>query len=236
MIFKIKKYKITKMSVQLSKFVKENNITVSDLEALLKNMTVVATSSNVNSTSNDSYDKMTKVQLSELCKERGLKVSGIKSELVARLTATNSNSTTNSTTSSVAPKAKSSKKKTEPTVEDNKKALKVMKENAKIAAEKPSVVSLKRYENGLFLHEETGFVLNENHVVFGKLPKVNGIFTELDRNDIEQCNKFKLEYELPENLGENPEMIEKLEELSDTESHVSELVSDGEEIDEDVEL
>jgi SAP domain len=216
------------MSVQLSKFVKDNNISVSDLETLLKSMTVVA------NPTNESYDKMTKVQLSELCKERGLKVSGIKSELVARLTATNSTTTNNSTASSS--KAKPSKKKTEPTADDNKKALKVMKENAKIAAEKPSVVSLKRYENGLFLHEETGFVLNENHIVFGKLPKTNGIFTELDRNDIEQCNKFKLEYELPENLGENSEMLEKTEELSDTESHVSELVSDGEEIDEDLEL
>lgn len=115
--------------------------------------------------------------LKSLCKKYKLKRSGKKEELIKRLI-----SHMNSEDNGKKPKAINKIKKTKK--EDD-----------------IGIIQIKRNQFGNFEHFETGLVFSKlDKKVIGKQNE-DGTITELTKNDIEICNKFKFKYTIPENLN-----------------------------------
>lgn len=143
-------------------------------------------------------------ELKELCKRYNLKVSGKKDELIARLTSGDK-------------KKEEEKKETiidvmkKPTKKDETKDEKVLK---KIS---PKVIVPRRNEFGNYMHAETKLVFDKiTKLVIGRQMD-NGEIAILNKDDIENCNKYKLAYVLPENLDSGKKGLEdvKVEELEE---------------------
>jgi hypothetical protein len=143
----------------------------------------------------DTMSKSTVAELKAICKQRGLKVSGTKSDIISRLMGK--------------PEAEDTKPKTKAKPEPKPKtvAKKVEVAQAKVL-ETPVVkkfvatidqVLITRNKFNRYEHAETGLVFNESRTVIGKqLP--DGTLDHLTDDDIDNCNAFKFPYELPVNL------------------------------------
>ena len=131
--------------------------------------------------------KLGKNELIEHCKAKGFKISGTKQELIDRLTGV--------TTPSVTTPSKSiTKSKTPP------------------HPEKPTVISklinpfvpsitVKRNKYNRHEHVDTKFILHSvSQKVIGKQNYETGEVDSLTTDDIETCKKYKLQYQIPENL------------------------------------
>lgn len=128
--------------------------------------------------------KMTVDKLKEMCKTKGLKVTGKKSELIERLE--NPTLTEN--------KAGNTTRK--------KKSLFKPRDVTKIIAKLQgniSKLSVKKNSEGKYVHEETNIVFDPvTQKAIGKYK--DGILTWLTKADIELCISYGVLYELPENL------------------------------------
>ena len=170
--------------------------------------------------------KCLKPELVKLCKERGLKCTGTKTDLIAILQGGKVSSKNNT------PK-KSSEKKT------NKKPLDTCEVLSKIQANIP-VVAIRKNAFGNLEDPRTSLVFDrKSKKVIGK-QNSNGTVEELTKEDIDVCNKEKYEYILPTNFDKDlkleDEHVEELEEeFEEEEFEEEELIEDEEEIEEDEE-
>lgn len=155
-----------------------------------------------------------KIDLQKMCRERGLKVSGNKRDLVIRLSS--------ETNSGVADEGFARiKKKT-----DNKDKKPVIK----TLQTKIPTIQIRNID-GRYIHEETSIVFNENRKAIGKL--VGEETVELSENDIDICNKFKFDFKLPTNLDNQNKSIDSSKDLID-EYNCSDEDKDNEEEPEDI--
>lgn len=149
------------------------------------------TSSKPNSPSKN-LDKMSKAQLVDMCKERGLKVSGTKSDLVARL---NSEVPVESKRSS--PVAKS------PT-------------------EEVSQFMITKNKFGNWVHEPSQLVfLREEKRVIGKQLE-DGSISKITKEVMELCHKYKFRYDIPDNLNDSEDEEDVEEDADDAEEDAEE--------------
>jgi hypothetical protein len=153
--------------------------------------------------------KMTKTELVELCKSKGLKISGSKQELADRIL----NAETNKKESLFTDINKSSQKSS-PTV-------------IKKLVEKIPSIQIRRNKFDNFVHEETGLVFNnKTQKVYGK-QNSDGTVSDLTSEDIDLCNKYKFSYYIPDNLDKKSNIKDiDIKDLDDSE--------DVEEVEDDV--
>jgi hypothetical protein len=158
----------------------------------------------------DDLSSLTKNELIELCKMKGLKVSGTKAQLIEILSENSK---------------KESTKKNDKTSPQNKPIIK------KLVAKIPSI-PIKRNKFDNFEHEETKFVFDKDKKVYGK-QNPDGTIEPLTKEDINLCNKYKFSYYIPDNLDKKSDLKDvEVEELDDEDV---DDVEDVEEEDDDVE-
>ena len=122
--------------------------------------------------------------LKGLCKERNIKVSGKKEELISRLL---SNNIINDDKIVKVEKVEKIKKKSPVKIPNIIKNI-----------EKP-IINVRRNQFGNYEHMETHLVFNKDNKVFA-YQNDDGNLRNLLKDDIELCKKFKFEYIIPENL------------------------------------
>jgi hypothetical protein len=141
-------------------------------------------SSKPQSSSSNELMKMTKGELITLCKSKGLKVSGSKNDLIARIDSTE--------VPAAAKKSVQTKLNLGTTIEQAAVTKKLI--------EKIPEILIKKNQFGNFEHFETSFLIDKNtKKVYGK-QNPDGSVEPLCHDDINICNKFKFEYILPTNL------------------------------------
>lgn len=124
-------------------------------------------------------------ELREICKGKGLKTSGVKKELVERIEAyDNPTSTKEMDFSKPA-------KKPKPVA-----AAKTSKNPVKVFV--APTINIEKNNYGNYWHSETGFVF-EDSIVIGKQTE-NGTVIQLSEDDMDECNRYKFDYKIPENL------------------------------------
>lgn len=218
-----------------------------------KKSTPVVFSASATGTSEDDFDlspqglnKATKPILVTICKARNLKTTGTKDELKNRILEA-LGLVESSTANSVKESKKESKEKPDKVVEKVKKppAKKsspskrspVNKEDVPVRklVEAPKI-SVSRNKWGNYEHADSHLVFNpQTQKVFGKQQE-DGSVTTLTAEDIEECKRWKFNWELPENLNNGKKEDEPafVKEDSDEDEQVED-VDDVEEIDEMVE-
>ena len=156
--------------------------------------------------------KKTRTVLASMCKEKGYKVSGKKSELVARLL--------------------------EKEV-DNVKKLSVSNKHTSVldvVRKNAPVIQIRKNAFGR-MEDPTTHLIFENKVVVGKQNE-SGMVDELTTEDIETCKQYKFRYNLPVNLNKNDnidnEHVDELESESD-ESDLEGSDLDGSDLEDDLE-
>ena len=158
----------------------------------------------------DDLMKLKKTELQKLCREKGVKCTGTKSQLVSFLQ-NNSVST---------PSKKPSENQ-------------VVK---KLVSNKPSFF-IRRNKFGNHIHPETYLVFDKkSKKVIGKQDE-NGNVRSLTPEDIETCKNYKFDYELPLNLDTekiDEVEIDELDDLLEEEDEVEEELLD--EVKEEVEV
>ena len=161
----------------------------------------------------DELMKLKKPELQELCRHKGVKCSGTKVQLVTLLLGTAPSTAPKSTSSG------SSKARTKTESMNNKPVIKKITSQVKTLA-------IRKNEHGNHEHPETSFVFNpKTHKVIGK-QNLNGSIDVLTAEDIETCNQYKFDYELPENLDGDVDLekvhVEELDSDSDSENEQDE--------------
>ena len=123
----------------------------------------------------NNYDKMKVKELKNLCKEKGLPVSGKKDDLIERLIKG-------------------------PPKEAPKKQTVIKKTICEQLIEQRQTLTLRRNKWGNYEHPETGLVINKDRKVFGR-QKDTGDLEPITSDIIELCKEHNLSYVLPENLN-----------------------------------
>lgn len=139
--------------------------------------------------------KSSVAELKVMLKSKGLKVGGKKADLIARILNGDDSK----------PKKKTKVQKNTP------KIIKELTENI-------SHIQIRRNSFGNFEHQETRLVFNkETQEVIGK-QNDDGTLSDLTKEDIEMCNKYKFKYVLPENLNKQTSLDNvKIDEMEDDE-------------------
>jgi hypothetical protein len=161
-------------------------------------------------------------ELKAMCKQRKLKCSGTKSELMSLLLGNKSQGSISSSKKSPVKKSVVSK------VQDTEKPI------IKKLISTVSTIPIRRNQFNNHEHPETSLVFDvKTKKVYGK-QQDDGSISTLTQEDIENCNKFKFDYVIPENI-ENKEKIEdeKVDELDDDEDEDDEFIESEEEIEEE---
>lgn len=174
----------------------------------------------------------TKVELSALCKSKGLRCTGKKDELIARLTGESTDekgkatkgasSTASKTTASKTTAPKTTASKTTAPKTTGSKSSKESRSGdsttviAKLVANIPAI-PIRKNAFGNLVHPETGLVFDKarNNKVSGRQLD-DGAIAPLTDEDIQNCKKFKFTYDLPKNL-DTAELDKKIDELDDDE-------------------
>ena len=148
--------------------------------------------------------KLTKPELEKMCKSKGLKTKGTKAELIEIL----------------------SNDECKKTILKSQESI-----NTKLVAKVPSI-AIKRNKFNNYEHEETSFVFdNKEKKVYGK-QNSDGSISQLTKEDINLCNKYKFAYVIPDNLdsksnkeGEGDDELEEYieDELNDEDVDEDEL-------------
>ena len=168
--------------------------------------------------------KLNKKELAEICRSKNVPVSGTKMDLIKRILNTEN-------------KSVQSKK-------NDKNSSSSQPEIIKKLLDKIPVIEIKRNSHGNYEHANTRFVINNStKKVFGK-QNDDGTISELTKDDIDQCHKYKFAYDIPENLDkkidieeneneEDDELDEELEEelLEELDDDLDDLVDDIEDDD-----
>jgi len=167
--------------------------------------------------------KLTKKELSEMCKSKKLPISGTKTDLIKRILETSSETKLKSAVDGS--KNKSSIKNTQPDI-------------IKKLIDKIPVIQIKRNSHGNYEHADTNFVLNNTtKKIYGK-QNGDGSIAELTKEDIDLCHKYKFDYDIPENLDkkdleDDEEEIDDLEEVVDEEVVEEDLEEDDDDLDDE---
>lgn len=165
---------------------------------------------NTNTQTDETLNKMNKNELIELCRMKNIKVSGSKSELIHRLL--------NNTNSSSANIDKPQKTVSSLFQAQNKQNIAnntppVIKK----LSEKKEVIQIQKNKFGNFEHSGTSFIIDQKtKKVIGK-QNSDGTISNLVVSDIDLCNKYKFDYNIPENLDEKEEEEDYEEELVEEE-------------------
>ena len=163
-----------------------------------------------------SNPKTTRDMLVAMCKAKGIKQSGKKDELVARLLESISSSNINS---DVVPIKVTIPKGTEKSV---------------IKTIKPSSLTIRKNSAGNFEHFETHLVFGLDKIVYGTQTDIGVV--DLTDSDIENCRKFKFTYKIPENLNNSKSLNDiKVEEIDDDDVDDEDIEEVVEEIDDEEE-
>ena len=178
--------------------------------------------------------KCTRVELAGLCKSRGVKCGGKKDELIARLQELDTKPV--ATKPVVKPESKSQSKsesKTTAKTEAKHKPLDILK----TISNNIVPVHVRTNDFGNVVHPPTKLVFNtKTKRVIGH-QEDDGSVSELCDEDIENCKKFKFQYDTPQNLDKKASLggvkVQELEEEDDVD--VEEEVVDVEEVEEEVE-
>lgn len=169
--------------------------------------------------SNDDADHqkiltMNVADLKGLCKKKGLKTTGNKSDLLTRVL--------KGETESIQEKAKAKPTKTKSPVTAT-----VIKK----LSNANTTIPIRKNSHGNHEHPETSFVFDpKTKKVTGKQNE-NGQVDPLTEEDIDICNKYKFSYMLPDNLDSNTKLEdEHVEELDEEDD---ELIESDDELDEE---
>jgi len=184
---------------------------------------------NINGAANGNAElaKLSKIELVELCKSKGLKVTGNKTELISYIV--------NGEKKPAAKVASESK---------NKVSMKEMIKTAPAIAAlaeigKSNKVKLQRNKYGRLEHSETGFIFKNEKVIGKQNP--NGEMDDLTSDDIELCHMRNYEYEsnVLNNLDKKSTLdnvqVDELDESEKSESIESEDIELDEDIEEEIE-
>ena len=165
--------------------------------------------------------KCNKAELTALCKQKGCKCSGTKTELISRLLGKEDNKNPEDNK-----KPKTTSKKITPR--------EISPIEKKLVANIPNIL-VKRNKYNNYEHPETGLVFdNETKTVIGKQNK-NGSVDDLSEDDIDQCNAFKFKFQIPTNLDSKSKLVDvKIEELDEDEGDELEVVEEEELNEEDL--
>ena len=156
--------------------------------------------------------KLTKPELEKMCKSKGLKTKGTKAELIELL----------------------SNDECKKTILKSQESI-----NTKLVAKVP-IIAIKRNKFNNYEHEETSFVFdNKDKKVYGKQNE-DGSISQLTKDDINLCNKYKFTYVIPDNLDtkSSKELDDELEEyiedeINDDEDDLEEVEEEEEEEEEE---
>lgn len=165
--------------------------------------------SSENKSSDDTQDlsKLTVSELKTRLADKGMKVSGVKQELIDRLLNADKDSSS---------KPKTLEKTTKP-------------ENVPKSTLAP-VLNIRRNNFNNYEHSESGLVFNTDKRVIGK-QKSDGTIEVLNAEHIQLCNKYKFDYIIPENLdsGKNLKSV-RISELDDEEEDldIDDIIDDEE--------
>ena len=195
----------------------------------------------------DTLKATTVPKLKDICRNKGLRVSGTKAELISRILGRESKSPspTKVTAAKKSPKAATNTKAVEakPKKPVTKTTVKAKKEKADkieatstvlnhIKSSKITRDAIRKNVHGNYTYPETRIVFNPSNKT---TPKAigreldDGTVVELSKDDIVWCKKHNFLFELPQNLDIN---VKKDERESDSESSVEM----EEEIEEDASL
>jgi hypothetical protein len=160
--------------------------------------------------------------LKGMCKDRGLKCSGKKSELIERLKGTDSvNISESNEKANEETKVKVQTNKSKSVPDIFKKIEKTQ-------------FAIRRNNFGNYEHDETGFLFNDIKKVYG-VQMEDGSLRCINKEDIDICNKYKFAYIIPENLNTNDQEDEEVEIEEDVEEEIEDVVEEVVEIEEEVE-
>ena len=176
---------------------------------------------------NESLMLLTKNELQERCKKAGVRSSGTKNELVKYLLEKKTQKTTQT-------KMPEFIKQTSLPQEEKKTEQQKQTIIKKISASQP-VFNIRRNKFNNYEDINTGFVFdNLSKKVIGK-QNPDGRISDLTKEDINICNKYKFKYVLPNNLDKNTRTEDvKVEELDEEEEEADD---GGEEVvEEEVEV
>lgn len=134
--------------------------------------------------------KATKGDLSQMCKDRGLPSSGTKEALRVRLLSQGKDGKG---------KEKEKEKGKEKVVAKKGKEVKVNSVLDKIIKNRPLIVPVKS-EFGNTIHEESRLVFDTSTGRVRGRENDDGEVEDLTTADIDECNRFNLSFDLPENL------------------------------------
>lgn len=166
-----------------------------DKETLKSLWTGNSTKSVAKSVSDDNLSNLTRAELVQLCKQKSLKCSGTKSELLERLLGKDNGQPKRAP----GPKKVPSKKTH---VSREKKVLDTL-------AQMSPKTTVRRNKFGNHVHPETSFVFDsETREVVGK-QNDDGTVSSLSKEDVETCVRFKLKARMPENLTTSDVVIEE---------------------------
>jgi len=147
--------------------------------------------------------KLTKPELEKMCKSKGLKTKGTKAELIEIL----------------------SNDECKKTILKSQESI-----NTKLVAKVPSI-AIKRNKFNNYEHEETSFVFdNKEKKVYGK-QNSDGSISQLTKEDINLCNKYKFAYVIPDNLDSKSN--KEGEGDDELEEYIEDDLNEDDDVDED---
>lgn len=157
--------------------------------------------------------KCNKAELSALCKAKGVKCTGNKSELLERLMGDEKNEAETKTKTKTKPETVTKSKSSAKGVE----SMSVVK---KLTSDIPPII-VRKNAFGNFVHPSTRLVFKPStDMVIGK-EEDDGTVTDLTDDDIETCKQYKFKYIIPDNLDGKANLddvkVEELDEESDIE-------------------
>ena len=158
----------------------------------------------------EKYEKMKKTELSKLCKEKGLKTTGKKDELIERLI--------------------------NPPKIVQKKSLntEVKKTILQSISTTIPTIHIRRNAFGNYEHSETKLVFDKvNKLVHGRQLD-NGTIEPVNSEIIELCEKYKFKCVLPENLNTNNSSLEDIK-LNEDEDPEDDDILDDDDIEDEIE-
>jgi len=135
-------------------------------------------------------------ELKALCKARGLKVGGKKQDLIDRLRESGGNSAGNKEETKAKPASKSTTKT--PSASSSKSKGSQPKVLSTLLT-KTAAICIRKNAFGNLEHPPSKLLFNKDKKVYGKQAD-DGTILSLTDEDLEECKRFKFEFEVPKNL------------------------------------
>jgi len=177
---------------------------------------VSITSSTTNTPEENTLLKLSKTELIEMCKGKGLKIAGSKNDLAHRISESEKNKSV---------LFQSKDKNSAPT------KIATLNNVVNKLVEKIPVIEIKKNKFGNYEHQKSSLVYdNKTKKMYGK-QNPDGSISKLTKDDINTCNQYKFPYNIPDNLAEDNEELdaEAEEEEEEEEEDVEEDVEEEEE-------